>query len=140
MRRKKWVTFIIAMFCASGVVYAAKKKTPPGQSMGTYVVWAAGYYTGKGTVVVKHKKLSIDLPLDSDDGEATLTASNIHITGDNHFTGNATLGGTNVSLNGRLDIPDGTGEEVETARVQCTLECEDGHRGRFVGYLDTSTP
>jgi hypothetical protein len=141
MRRKKCLIFLVAIFCATCVAERvdAKKQTPPGQSVGTYRVWVSGYYSGQGTVVVQHNKVSIDIAVDSDDGEEVLSASNIQIK-NNHFSGDATIGSKHVTVTGRFDIPDGSGVEVEAARVSCTLETDDGHKGRFTGYLDIVGP
>ncbi len=137
MRFPKWVTFILviaATLIASSV--DAAKKTPPGQRTGVYQVWAGGYYSGRGTATVKHKKLSIEIPVTSEaGGSGVLDASNLHIK-DNHFSGNGSVMGHSVSINGRLDVPDGVGEEVQSARMVCNFECDDGHKGRIAGYLD----
>jgi len=124
---------LVVAGAATPVLLRAAGKQPK-KTDGSYQVTVAGYYSGKGTVDVKNKKLSLVVDIVHEDLTAILSAANLHLDGD-HFEGTTTLpGGTKVFIRGRLDGYE-SDKDFRGARLLCTYVDEAGHHGRIVGVL-----
>jgi hypothetical protein len=144
MRISRWLLLVVVglFFLSSSADVEGARRSPPGKRDGEYKVTVAGYYSGQGSATIPQnmKLVSFQATVDTEDGgNGTLSATNLHIR-DNHFSGTGTALGKQVQLDGRIDVPDGVGEEVQSARIVCNLESEDGHRGRIVGYWNAEAP
>lgn len=98
---------------------------------GAYDVTVKGSFTGKGTIAVGAKSVTIVLQVTNDAGATGhLTAANLTLT-NGRFSGTATVLGTAVTISGRIDAADSKGP-VRAASLQATFS-GDNVGGRIVG-------
>jgi len=114
-------------------------------STGNYGVTVAGTYQGTGTATLSATTLSITATVaDQNGNKGQLSAPSLIINA-NHFTGTGSVMGVDITVQGRLDAPDGQGGTPKTARLVGTFTTTSGGHGRLAGFVpplpaDSSSP
>ena len=105
---------------------------PGGKINGSYEVKVAGDFTGKGTIAVGEKSVTITLHVVDEAGnKGLLHAANLTLT-DGRFSGKGTVLGAAMDISGRVDLPDAEGP-IKAATIQATFLTGAGKAGRIVG-------
>jgi len=100
---------------------------------GDYSITIAGSYKGSGTATVTDDRLNISLSVtDEQSHKGELVVSDLEIK-DNHFSGQGTVLGKTMTLQGRVDPPDTQDNTPRTARLVGTFTVKDGTHGRIAG-------
>lgn len=105
---------------------------PPSHVAGSYEVTVKGSFTGKGTIAVGAKSVTIVLQVQNEAGaKGQLIASNLALE-NGRFSGKGTVLGVAMTISGRVDLPDPQGT-LKVAWIQATFSTDANAGGRIVG-------
>ena len=117
-----WLSFMVSAVIAA----------PQQNVQGSYEVTIKGSFTGKGTIAVGAKSVTITLQVQNDAGtKGHLIAPNLKLE-NGRFSGKGTVLGVAMTISGRIDLPDPQGP-LKVASIQATFSTDVNTGGRIVG-------
>ena len=139
VERLKLVLVLFALAAAAALPSPARAADKPRpKEVGRYDLTISGYYSGSGTAIVNTAAVILRANLTDEDGNTfRLQSQRLSRDSERHnlFSGEGTLNGMKVAIDGRIDAPDDNKSEMlHTGRIVFTFKVlPTGHHGRGVG-------
>jgi hypothetical protein len=111
---------------------------------GGYSLIIKGDYSGTGTASITSSTIAISVDIQSPNGsKLTISFGNMPLVND-RFSGTNTIGGSSITLSGRVDLPaatdpDQTPAQAITGRVTATLMDAAGKGARLMAIQDEAS-